>query len=100
VLSEEWPAQRLQEFVAALGRGKRIRDEDLEVVRADASPMESRIAQTAAPVPEKKPAPRLFERSERRFVLHLDRARACNDTGLRSELEAAIRELASEFAGG
>jgi hypothetical protein len=110
VLLEEWPAKRLQDFVAALGRGKRIRDSDLEVVRPEPNshrPKRDGVSDASEPgekaaapsdVSIAKPAPALFDRSERRFVLHLARARACTEPGLREELARAVRELADEFA--
>jgi ParB/RepB/Spo0J family partition protein len=110
VVVEEWPAKRLQDFVAALGRGKRIRESDLEVVlsppakpaRVDGAGARRSVVEPVREVAppaasSARPAPALFDRSERRFVLHLERARACTEPVLRREVASALRELADEF---
>jgi ParB/RepB/Spo0J family partition protein len=117
VIVEEWSARRLQDFVAALGRGRRIRDADLEIQpKSSALPAPTApstgdpVADLASPTSKAAtataenatPAPasplRLFEKTDRRFVVHLERARACDDAATRAELATALADLAREFA--
>jgi ParB/RepB/Spo0J family partition protein len=120
VVLEEWSALRLQDFVGALGRGRRVRDADLEIqlpktvnVTAAATaasqpepPAQSLARTTASAAADTAQnatlasgsPPRLFEKTDRRLVVHLERARACDDAVRRAELATALADLASEFA--
>lgn len=103
VLEEEWSAQKLQEYVGALGRSPR-RDPLDRVAKHAPSVAEitSNIAAVAVtPVvgssAESKPRP-LFEAKEDRFTVFVKRARETQDAAARAALADALRAVAREFA--
>jgi ParB/RepB/Spo0J family partition protein len=105
VLKEDWSAQKVQEYVSALGRSPK-RDPIDRIARAAHSEARSvevaREASVAVTSPAgngatTKPLP-LFEARGDRFTVFVARARETKDAQARAALAEAVRAIASEFA--
>ena len=105
VLEEDWSAQKLQEYVSALGRSPRRDPLDRVARAARPEPAAVEVTREASVAVRSlagdgtttKPLP-LFEAKGDRFTVFVARAREAKDAQARAALAEAVRAIATEFA--
>jgi len=93
VLAEDWSSRKLRTYVSELSK----RGSSTQAESDPAAPQPGAADEATSPEPTRAGVDPVLELTERRFVIHLARARRGMTAGERSELVARLRALLNEF---